>query len=687
MAKSKVINTVLQLKDQMSGGLLKAAKNTKGVTKEMQTATRQVVAFKNKTVSAVSEASKKLAGLAVAGAGAAATGLAAMAVKAGAAADDLNTLAKQSGFSTADIQQWQYASDMIDVSVDDIVGSAKKMKKNMVSTSKDTISAWKSIGVSTKDSNGQLRNSTTVFYEVLDGLSKIQNETERDVLAMQLFGKSADSLAGIIDDGGASLREYGDQAKKAGAIVSQDLLDGANKLNDQIDVFKATASGVFKRTGSVLATALAPAIETVGTKLNNAFGGSVLDWFYGKVDGVAARIQQWQSDGTIDRLADKLSGGIAWACDKASQAFEWLKANGDKIVPTIKRLAIAFASVKVAKFASDVISAGVTIAGFTRTVYRLVIAKGDEILIWGKATAAVAANKVALLGHKVAGGISWVVTQIHTLGMSTAAWIGNTVQLGLNKAALLGHKVVGGVTWIATQAIAVGAASAAWIHNTAVMVLNKAGLAASAIASGIATGATATLTAAQWALNAAFVATPIGWIVLGLASVVAAGVALYKNWDTVKAKASELWDKARSVFGGIKATIVGAFDQAKETVSGFFSWLDQKIESIPLLGSLYKGGKAVVNGSVDLITSALGNNALGTSYWRGGLTRVNERGGEVMNLPSGTQIIPHDVSKRMGGQSVDVKVYIQGNVIGNDQFADQVGERVTRKIVRALANT
>ncbi len=43
----------------------------------------------------------------------------------------------------------------------------------------------------------------------------------------------------------------------------------------------------------------------------------------------------------------------------------------------------------------------------------------------------------------------------------------------------------------------------------------------------------------------------------------------------------------------------------------------------------------------------LGANAKGTDYWRGGLTRVNEEGGEIMNLPRGTQIIPHDVSMEM----------------------------------------
>ena len=81
-------------------------------------------------------------------------------------------------------------------------------------------------------------------------------------------------------------------------------------------------------------------------------------------------------------------------------------------------------------------------------------------------------------------------------------------------------------------------------------------------------------------------------------------------------------------------------------------------------------------------------NAMGTPYWRGGYTRVNERGGEIMNLPSGTQIIPHDVSvKAAGGRSVTVNVTIQGNVIGNREYTEQVGAYVGRKVLAALGNT
>ena len=56
---SKVIHTILSLKDNMSGGLVKAAKKTKGVSKEMVSATRSVVNFGKKAESAIGGVMKK----------------------------------------------------------------------------------------------------------------------------------------------------------------------------------------------------------------------------------------------------------------------------------------------------------------------------------------------------------------------------------------------------------------------------------------------------------------------------------------------------------------------------------------------------------------------------------------------------------------------------------------------------
>lgn len=198
-----------------------------------------------------------------AAAGAAVAGLAGLGYKAVTAADDLNTLSKQTGISTDDLQKMTYASDLIDVSLETITGSMTKLKKNMASSSSGTVEAWNKIGVSVKNADGSMRNATDVFYDALEGLSKIENETERDQLAMQLFGKSADQLAGIIDDGGAALKAYGQEAENMGLIMSGDTLNRLNETNDQIDKMKATFGASIMELGATVAQVLAPIVEKV----------------------------------------------------------------------------------------------------------------------------------------------------------------------------------------------------------------------------------------------------------------------------------------------------------------------------------------------------------------------------------------------------------------------------------------
>ena len=56
---------------------------------------------------------------------------------------------------------------------------------------------------------------------------------------------------------------------------------------------------------------------------------------------------------------------------------------------------------------------------------------------------------------------------------------------------------------------------------------------------------------------------------------------------------------------------------------------------------------AVASATINIPSVKVGHNALGTSNWAGGLTEINERGGEIVDLPRGTRIYPHDDSVTM----------------------------------------
>ena len=686
MAKNKVINTVLTLKDEMSGGLVAAAKaakkSGKNIDDSMMQATRKVVAFKNKSLTALGDFAKKgvkAAGAAVAGMTAAFIALDGATEEYRVAQGKLNAGFQAAGFS-ADVARKSYRNFYAILGDADTATEASQLLANMAKNEEE-VTKWTRIAAGV---HGTFGDSLPI-----EGLVESANETARTGKVTGVFADALNWVGIMEDDFNAKLEQTTDVSKR-----NQLIMDTLSKTYDKAaDSFYANNQQVInaRRNHATLDEMLAKVGDT-SSKLKNQLwvlagaaedgsirSGSMLDWVQRKAEAFG----QWIEGLDLSSLQKQFDEQFARALQKAGEALQWVRDNSDTLIGTLKKLAVAWGVGKMLAFVAGAITTIQTISGFLKTLKLLVALKSTEIYCWVRSAVVVGANTTALIANKAVGGLRWIVGSIATLMTNAVEWSVNTACIIANKAALIAHKAVGGVVWLVQQAAALGVASAAWIHNTAMMVVNKAGMVASAVASGVATGATAALTAAQWALNAAFVATPIGWIVLGLAAVVAAGVALYKNWETVKAKAGEVWNSIKTAFGGIRDSITGAFSAAKEKVAGFFSWLNQKIESVPILGSIYKGGK----NAVSWIADRLDGNAMGTPYWRGGYTRVNERGGEIMNLPSGTQIIPHDVSvKAAGGRSVTVNVTIQGNVIGNREYTEQVGEYVGRKVLAALGN-
>ena len=170
---------------------------------------------------------------------AAATAIFNLTAEAGLFADDINTLSKQTGLDTGTLQELTYAADLIDVDVETIAKSMAKLTKNMTSTSKEVQGAFASLGVSIRDDvTGELRNNEEVFNDLITALGKVENETERDNLAMQIFGKSAQDLNPLILGGAEQLQKLSESARDAGLILSQEALDSLNGFNDSLDVLK-----------------------------------------------------------------------------------------------------------------------------------------------------------------------------------------------------------------------------------------------------------------------------------------------------------------------------------------------------------------------------------------------------------------------------------------------------------------
>lgn len=224
---------------------------------------------------ATTKAGESLRGLSMV-AGAVDLALAGLTVKAGQTADDLNTMSKVTGISTEELQKYKYSADLLDVSVETIAKSQTKMKKSMLSAqqgSSTMADAFAKLGVSIEDSNGNLRSQDEVFAESIKALGEMANETERDALAMQIFGKSATELNPLIEDNGETFQRVADIFASNGLeVVDQETIDNANRFQDALDTIKATGMVTLSTIGMQLAGYLAPAMEKVAEVLGKVMG-------------------------------------------------------------------------------------------------------------------------------------------------------------------------------------------------------------------------------------------------------------------------------------------------------------------------------------------------------------------------------------------------------------------------------
>lgn len=203
-------------------------------------------------------------------AGAVTLALGGVTYKAAEMADDLNTLSKQTGISTHDLQLYAASADLVDVSVETMARSQSKLKKSMLSASEggETLKYFEQLGVSVTNADGSLRDSNDVFQDTIKALGAMENETERDAIAMAIFGKSANELNPLIEDGGETYAKVAKMMEEYGLEpVSQEELDKANEFKDQLDTIKLLFLQAAQIIGTKIAGYLVPIMDKIVEKV------------------------------------------------------------------------------------------------------------------------------------------------------------------------------------------------------------------------------------------------------------------------------------------------------------------------------------------------------------------------------------------------------------------------------------
>ena len=156
---------------------------------------------------------------------------------------------------------------------------------------------------------------------------------------------------------------------------------------------------------------------------------------------------------------------------------------------------------------------------------------------------------------------------------------------------------------------------------------------------------------------------------------------------------SKAWEGVKNIFGGIfeglggmlKMPINGVISMINGAIAGINSISVDIPDWVPGIG----GEKFGIN------IPQLPMLARGTDNWKGGFAQISEKGGEIVDLPSGARVYPHDETvrkayadgaKRNGGKSVYIAKLADSIVVKSESDIDKIAEALAKKIFETSDN-
>ncbi|WP_313292570.1 phage tail tape measure protein [Faecalispora jeddahensis] len=321
------------------------------------------------------------------------------------AADSIQQLADQTGMSAEQIQTWQYVGDTLGTSIETITGAQMKLTKNMQSAAKGTktqAEAFKALGISVTDSNGNLRDAQTVMMEAFGALGRVGNETERNAIAMNIFGKSAADLNPLISAGTDQLADLAKQANDTGAVMSGDTVSALDDFGDTIGQLKQSATAA---AGTLLSQFM-PSIQSAANAAKNVDLTPVIN------------TTSWiiANGGTLTTVLLIATGAmVAWKTAVAAAAIVQGAHNAQLVIAAIR--AEGLAAGQVALTAAQGSTKLATIALSAATVKNTAMTLANNAAQTAAAVASKGATAAQLLLNAafVATPIGWIVLGFGTL--------------------------------------------------------------------------------------------------------------------------------------------------------------------------------------------------------------------------------------------------------------------------------
>jgi hypothetical protein len=198
-----------------------------------------------------------LAAGAVAAVGLAGAGIALFAAN---AANEMFELSEKTGVSTESLSRFGYAASLNGINTETMGRSLEKLNKSIyaaASAPAGAVNAFTRLGVSLKDSEGNLRSSEDVLLDLSEKFKALPEGPERGALAMQLFGRAGAEMVPFLIQGKAGIQQLSDEADKLGITIG-------GKTGEASHQFEATLKrmqGALQGAANTVLTEMLPSLQ------------------------------------------------------------------------------------------------------------------------------------------------------------------------------------------------------------------------------------------------------------------------------------------------------------------------------------------------------------------------------------------------------------------------------------------
>lgn len=192
-------------------------------------------------------------------------------------AEAVGKLSQRIGIGVESVSELQYAFGAGGIEAEGFAAIMKKLNENISeaagNVNSEAARAFRAMGIDVRDATGAIRESDAVLLDIADRFEGYADGANKSAIATQLLGKQGEAAIPVLNEGAAGLRSMGDEGRKLGAIISEELSQQAAEFNSRLDRMRTL---LIDGIGNRIAAELLPNLNALGEEFETTAGKSLL---------------------------------------------------------------------------------------------------------------------------------------------------------------------------------------------------------------------------------------------------------------------------------------------------------------------------------------------------------------------------------------------------------------------------